>query len=93
MKEKIKYTPQGFSYVDVCLGEILNWGGYGVCASCNKALCLEMKLIYVLGETLCNDCFYDWLERCKEMSKEDIEDDLNIQKQYDIGWYKVHGVL
>ena len=94
MKEnKIKYTPQGFSYVDVSLLEILNWGGLGVCTGCGKYPFKEMKLIYVLTDTMCNNCFYAWLERCKKMSKEDIEYDLNIQKHFHIEWYKVHGVL
>lgn len=93
MKRKIKYTSQGFSYVDVYLEEILNWGGYGVCTSCNKVLCHEMKLIYVLHDTMCLRCFNEWRERIKKMRKEDIEYDLNIQKQYHIDWYKEHGVL
>ena len=94
MKEKsIKYTRQGFSYVDVSLEEILNWGGYGVCTSCDKVLCSKMKLIYVLHDTLCLRCFNEWLERCKTYTKEDIKYDLKIQKYYHIDWYKAHGVL
>lgn len=93
MKEKIKYTSQGFSYVDVKLKQIINWGGFGICINCNKPFCLEMKLIFVLTDTMCPDCFNEWLERCKRMSKEDIEYDLNIQNQHHINWYKMHGVL
>lgn len=31
MENKIKYTPQGFSYVDVNLLEVIAWGGIGIC--------------------------------------------------------------
>lgn len=89
MKE-IKHTPQGFSYVDVTLHEVINWGGYGICNSCGKGPFKKLKLVYVLTDTYCEDCFNDFLERSKHMSKEDIEYDLNLQKDNDIRWYKAH---
>ena len=46
MKEKIKYTPQGYSYVDVSLKDCLKWGGLGICDGCNKGPFEEMKLIW-----------------------------------------------
>ena len=92
MNTKIKYTPEGFSYVDVTLLDCLNWGGMGICNSCNK-MHKDLKLIFVLTDTYCEKCFNDFLERSKHMSKEDIEYDLNVQKQYDIKWYKEHKVI
>jgi len=91
--KKIKHTPQGFSYVDVSLMDCLKWGGLGICDGCGKGGHLKLKLIYVLRDTYCEKCFNEWLERCKSYSKEDIEYDLNIQKQYDEKWYKAHGVI
>ena len=52
---KIKYTPQGFSYVDVNLTDCINWGGLGICAGCDK-ISNEAKLIFVLGDIYCNEC-------------------------------------
>lgn len=45
MKE-IKHTPQGFSYVDVTLHEVINWGGLGICDGCNRGPFENLKLIY-----------------------------------------------
>ena len=89
---KIKYTPQGFSYVDVNLTDCINWGGLGICAGCDK-ISNEAKLIFVLGDIYCNECFNDWLVRCRKYKKEDIEYDLNLQKENDIKWYQYHGIL
>ena len=90
---RIQHTPQGFSYVDVNLLEIINWGGIGICNSCGKGPFLEMKLVYVLTDTYCKDCFDKWLERLAKIPKEDIKYDLKVQKDNDIKWYKAYGVL
>ena len=92
MKHKIKYTPQGFSYVDVSLVDCARWGGYGVCDSCNKVH-TKLKLIWVLRDTYCENCFNEWLERAKHYSKEDIDYDLALQKQNHIMWYEMHGIM
>ena len=89
MKDRIKYTPQGFSYVDVTLQECINWGGYGICNSCGK-ISNDLKLVYVLTDTYCENCFNDFLERAKFFTKEDIEYELNVQKNNDIKWYEYH---
>lgn len=93
MIDKIKYTPQGFSYVDVNLGEIIKWGGLGICDCCGKGPHSKLKLVWVLHDTYCEKCFNQWLERCKTYSREDVEYDLNLQKDNDIKWYQVHGVI
>ena len=89
MKE-IKHTPQGFSYVDVSIFEVINWGGIGICNSCGKGPFRNLKLIWVLGDTYCENCFNKWLERAKHYSKKDIIEDLALQKDNDTKWYKAH---
>lgn len=90
MNQKIKYTSQGFSYVDVELDDIIKWGGLGICNSCNVGPFSKMKLVYVLTDTYCEKCFNKWQERAKNYSKEDIEYDLSVQKNNDEKWYKYH---
>ena len=87
---KLKYTPQGFSYVDVSLEQCLKWGGYGICDGCNKGPFKKLKLIYVLNDTYCEDCFNKWQERAKTYSKEDVEYDLKVQNDNHIRWYSYH---
>lgn len=87
--DRIKYTPQGFSYVDVTVAECVKWGGYCICNSCNE-ICGDLKLIYVLGDTYCTKCFKEWVERNKNMKKEDIKHDLAYQNQNHIEWYGYH---
>ena len=89
-KRTIKYTPEGFSYIDVDFKDCASWGGLGICDGCNNGPFNELKLIYVLHDTYCNKCFNEWLKRCKSYSKADIEYDLNIQNQYHISWYEYH---
>lgn len=84
----IKYTRQGFSYIDVDLIDVLSWGGYGICNGCNRGPLKDMKLVFVLGDTYCEECFNEWLERAKKYSKEDIEADLKYQKAHHMDWYK-----
>lgn len=91
--DKIKHTLQGFSYVDVNLNEVKKWGGLGICDGCGKGPYSNMKLVWVLHDTYCSECFNEWLERCKSYFKEDIEYDLELQKDNDIKWYQVHGVI
>ncbi len=92
MENKIKYTPQGFSYVDVTLMDCISWGGLGICNSCGK-VCKNLKLVWVLADTYCDDCFNDFLKRSAKSSAQDIEHDLNLQREQDIKWYKYHGVI
>ena len=87
--DRIKYTPQGFSYVDVTMEECLAWGGLCICNECNE-ICNDLKLVYILGDTYCTKCFNDWLERSKNYSKEDIAYDLALQNGRDKEWYSYH---
>lgn len=86
----IKYTPQGFSYIDVNYIDVLLWGGYGICNGCNRGPFKHMKLVFVLGDTYCEECFNEWLERANKYAIEDIESDLQYQKAHHIDWYKYH---
>lgn len=89
MKE-VKYTEQGFSYIDVTLLDVIKWGGYGICNGCNRGPMEHMKLIYILGDTYCDRCFNAWLERVKNYPKKDIETDLMYQKEGHLMWYACH---
>lgn len=90
MKREIKYTPQGYSYVDVSLEECLNWGGLGICDGCNTGPHQNLKLIWALHDTYCNKCFNNWLERQKNYSKEDVEYDIKLQKSHDKKYYECY---
>lgn len=87
--DRIKYTPQGFSYVDITSEECIAWGGYCICNGCNN-ISNDLKLVYILNDTYCQGCFDEWLERAKKYSKDDIEYDLAIQKKNHIDWYSAH---
>ncbi len=90
MKRKIKYTPKGFSYVDVSLEECLNWGGFGICNGCGTKNHKQLKLIWVLCDVYCDQCFNEWLQRQEYYSKEDIAHDLYLQKQFDKQYYEAY---
>ena len=87
--DRIKYTPEGFSYVDVTVEECIGWGGFCICNGCNR-ISSDLKLVYVLADTYCKECFEDWLRRCKSYKEDDIKYDLAHQKQHHIEWYKCH---
>ena len=89
MNQKIKYTPQGFSYVDVTVEECIAWGGFCVCNGCNE-ICGDLKLIYVLNDTYCTRCFKEWVERSKNMDENDRKYDLALQNKNDKNWYSYH---
>ena len=57
-KSRIKYTPTGFSYVEVTFNECLAWGGLGICDMCNKQEDEgPLYLVWVLHDVFCKDCF------------------------------------
>lgn len=87
IKDRVKYTPLGFSYVEVTIDEIKNWGGLGICNSCGQ-FHDKMNLCFVLTDTYCDKCFNEIQERMNDYSKEDIEFDLGVQKDRDIPWYE-----
>ena len=89
IKDRIKHTPHGFSYVEVTIDEIRNWGGLGICNGCGK-FHDKMNLCFVLTATYCDKCFNEIQERMDGCSQEDIEADLEFQNDRDIKWYEYH---
>lgn len=89
MNREIKYTPRGFSYVDVSLQECENWGGLGICDGCGKVQD-DLKLVWVLHEVFCNKCFTEWCERQMNYSDEDVAFDLALQKEHDKSFYNAY---
>lgn len=57
--------------------EILDWGGGGICDSCNKYLVTGRYLVAVMNHCICSICFEDWEKRSNVLHKED----LRIEKQ------------
>lgn len=88
--KQIKYTPQGFSYIDVNYLDVLLWGGACICDGCNRGPFKNMKLIFVLRDTYCEDCFNEWVKRCDKYAIEDIEHDLRYQRDMHKEWYEIH---
>ena len=89
MKRKIKYTPKGYSYVDVNLEECLNWGGLGICAMCDE-IKEDLKLIWAIGDVYCDECFVRWLERQQKYLKSNIEHDIKLQEENDKNFYECY---
>ena len=88
---RIKTTERGFNYVEVTPVENLNWGGMCVCNGCGKTIFDKpMKLVFVLTDTYCDDCFNKWVERSKTYSREDVDYDLKKQNEMSERWYKFH---
>lgn len=88
---RVKYTEQGFSYVEVTDFECFNWGGMCLCNHCNEQYD-KLYLVYVLNDTYCEECFNAFVERSKKSSQEDIEHDLWIQNENDehLKWYSCY---
>ena len=85
----LQTTPQGFTYLPVTRENCLNWGGFGVCDSCNQNM-MHGYLVHVLNSCICSRCLNEWIERSSHYSKEDIEHDLRYQQENQDAWYKWH---
>ena len=90
IEQRIKHTKEGFNYIKVSPIEIINWGGACICNSCGKQYIEDMYFIFVLTDTYCEKCFNDWCNRNKNLTQEDIEYDLKIQKEMSHKWYNYH---
>lgn len=89
--KRIKYTKEGFSYVEVTPLECINWGGFCICNSCGDVNFLKNNyLVFVLGDLYCEKCFNEWKNRDKKLSQYDIDFDLKLQKENHIEFYKAH---
>lgn len=85
-KAKLNYTKNGYSYIICTPEDCYNWGGAAVCDNCNKLMQKEIYLIFILGRATCKECFEEWQKESKR-----YEEDLYLQKQNHIAWYKAHG--
>ena len=91
IEDRIKYTPQGFSYVEVSPIEVVSWGGECICNGCDRAILDDnMYLSFILTDTYCKDCWEDILKRQRRMPKEDRAHDLKIQIDQHLNWYRYH---
>lgn len=84
---RIKYTKNGISYVDITPLECLLWGGSCICNGCGK-IKTDLKLVHILSDTYCADCFSSFVKRSENMNKEDLEHDLKLQEDNDVNYYK-----
>lgn len=84
--KKMKYTDQGYSYIECTREECFSWGGAAICDYCNKNMFEKVYLIYILGQAYCPKCFKQWLKRSKR-----YEEDLQLQNQNHERWYAMHG--
>lgn len=87
MEKELEYTKQGYSYVKCTRQDCLEWGGLGICDSCGELMDEPVYLIFVLGQAFCQKCFDEWKNRTKR-----YEEDIVLQKQNHIRWYKFHGI-
>ena len=88
---RIKTTERGFNYVDVTPYENIKWGGMCICNGCgNTVEDKPMKLVFVLTDTYCDDCFNEWTKRAKNYPQEDVDYDLKKQNEMSEVWYKYH---
>lgn len=90
-ESRIETHPTGYNYVRVLPFEVFNWGGMCICNSCNKQVTNhKMNLCWSLTDTYCDECFERIQESWYNLPKEDIAQDLVLQEQMSLDWYKYH---
>lgn len=85
-KAKLNYTNKGYSYIKCTKEDCFNWGGAAICDNCGEFIEDEVYLIFVLGQAFCKKCFDDWIKHSRR-----YEEDLQLQKENHLRWYKAHG--
>ncbi len=55
---------KGFAVYEMTGVETMEFGGYGICDSCNKSA-VKGYLIPVLNSYFCEECYKRWIERAK----------------------------
>ena len=89
--KKIEYTKVGYSYVKVSPIENLQWGGLCICNGCdNTFIQNDMYLVFVLTDTYCEKCFKEWEKRSENYKKQEIEEDIALDREMAYKWYKCH---
>ena len=90
-EDRIKYTPKGYSYIEITPSECLSWGGMCVCNGCNGQFLNEnLYLVWGLSDVYCKKCFEDFIKRESEILQEDLESDLKLQKECHLDYYRAH---
>jgi hypothetical protein len=85
---KLEKTPQGYTYLPVLPFHIYNWGGRGVCDSCNQDLTHGGYLVFILKRCICSDCFNEWVDRATV-----DPEDLACQEKEQSYWYAERGFI
>lgn len=86
---QLQTTPRGFTYMPVTYRDCINWGGFGVCDSCNQNMQYGY-LVHVLNSCICSRCLNEWIERSSHYPQEDVDYDLHYQQENQDAWYKWH---
>ena len=90
-ESRIVVHPTGYNYVRVTPTEVMNWGGLCICNHCNEVFTnQDMNLCWSLTDTYCDKCFKRIADSWYNLPKEDIAQDLVLQKQMSLEWYKYH---
>lgn len=84
-RKKLNYTKDGYSYLECTENDCYNWGGASICDFCGEKIHDTVYLIFILGMAYCPHCFDEW---CKHSHR--YEEDIKLQKENHIKWYKNH---
>ena len=83
---KLNYIKQGYSYIKCTADDCFDWGGMAICDDCGERMQDDVYLIFILARAYCPKCFENWIKRAKR-----YEDDIYLQKQRHLDWYKAYG--
>lgn len=73
---KIVENSKGFKVIKLSIedAELLGFGIYGsgvcVCSRCNKPCVEDIYYIAVLNDTMCKDCYEEWIKNAKRYSED-----------------------
>ena len=59
---EIVENKKGFKVISTSMSEALNFGGLGICDTCNKAS-FKGYIVCVLNRWYCEDCYTSWNDR------------------------------
>lgn len=81
---KIVENNKGFKVIKLSLedAELLGFGIYGsgacLCARCNKPCVEDIYYIAVLNDTMCKDCYEEWVKNAKRYSEDAYFEESNF---------------
>jgi hypothetical protein len=73
-------TPKGFTYIPVTCNPIC------VCDFCNQNI-QHGYLVFILSRCICSRCLNEWITRPTTLTQEEIDQDLQLQHDYQDSWY------